>query len=421
MACQVHDLIPLIMPEQYLSRYSDPLKEEYHRRLSFVAHGNLLLCDSEATARDVMHYLKPRGRVAVTYLPVDGRFRPIPREQAIQTMARRLRLTEPYVCTVNAWDYRKNNPGIITGFAAAALPQHQLVFAGIHDEREQENLNALARRHGIGGRLLFAPFLTTEVLNCLYCGADLTLFPSLYEGFGLPVLESLSCGVPVVAGNNSALPEVLGDAGLLVDARDPQAIGSAIRRIVMDTGLRALLAGKAFQQTTRFAQERVADRLRSALLPHPFSTPRSPEEMAALAKTAVTSEAAVPDPSLQAELAVDPTHVRRKAGDMVSIRLHIRNTGAAIWMAPPGPDCVEVAADLRTFRGKEVVLDYWRRSLPHNVPPGGAATINVTFAVPTQPAAYILDFDLVHRTRGRFARHGCKHLMFKLVTTYPEV
>jgi len=264
VACQVHDLIPLVMPEQYLKRWPADLQADYGNRLRLVAGADLLLCDSQATASDVQSHLQPRGKVAVTYLSSTHPFKPMDQDVARKVIAQRLGVRDPYVLAVSGWDYRKNNPGILAGFATAALSRHRLVLVGFHNPDHVRGLQSLAQRHGIADRIIQPPFVPVEVLNSLYCGADLMLFPSLYEGFGLPVLESLLCGVPVVTGNNSSLPETLGAGGILVDPADPEAIGAAVRCIALDRNLRALLSVKGVQHAAQFTWEAVAARVRSA-------------------------------------------------------------------------------------------------------------------------------------------------------------
>lgn len=265
VACQVHDLIPLVLAEHYLHRWPLPLQEAYARRVDFVANADLLLCDSQATAGDVLARLHPKGSTTVTYLGPAAAFGPLEPAAARKLVAEQLGLTGPYILAVSGWDYRKNNPGILAGFAAAGLPDHRLVLAGFHLASPFEELRTVARTYGIAERLLFPPFLAEPLMHAVYAAADLLLFPSLYEGFGLPILEALLCGLPVVTGQTSSLPEVLGPGGLAVDAHNPQAIGEAVRRIALNPALRAEMAERGRAHAAGFTWTAAAQRIAAAL------------------------------------------------------------------------------------------------------------------------------------------------------------
>jgi glycosyltransferase involved in cell wall biosynthesis len=111
---------------------------------------------------------------------------------------------------------------------------------------------------GMNDRIRFLGYVSPSDLPVLYAGADAFCFPSLYEGFGLPVLEAMACGTPVVASNRAAVPEVAGDAAILVDPTDPAAIGRALCRVLTDSALRTDLIAKGRQRAREFTWERTA-------------------------------------------------------------------------------------------------------------------------------------------------------------------
>jgi alpha-1,3-rhamnosyl/mannosyltransferase len=139
------------------------------------------------------------------------------------------------------------------------LPASCLIVAGVWDERYPE-VKLRAAELGLGDRVIFLGPVAESDLPALYSGATLFAFPSIYEGFGLPVLEAMACGVPVVCSNVSSLPEVAGAAALLVDPLDVDGLAAAIGRVLADGNLRAELRQKGVAQAARFTWEETARR-----------------------------------------------------------------------------------------------------------------------------------------------------------------
>ena len=120
------------------------------------------------------------------------------------------------------------------------------------------NYEATVRRHSLTEKVLCPGRLSTNDLQLLYSSTDLFVFPSLYEGFGMPVLEAMACGAPVLTSNSTALAEVAGDAAVLADSRDAQALGEAMIRVLEDGPLRAALKVKGFDRAKQFSWEKAA-------------------------------------------------------------------------------------------------------------------------------------------------------------------
>jgi glycosyltransferase involved in cell wall biosynthesis len=171
----------------------------------------------------------------------------------------RLGITQPYVLFVGTVQPRKNLQRLIRAFAhvvAAGLP-HRLVIVGRMGWLT-EPIRAEVVALDLTDRIHFAGYVPDDDLPALYCGADAFAFPSLYEGFGMPVLEALACGVPVVASDTTSLPEIVGDAGVLIDPLDEAAIGDALVRVLADASLRARLAVAGPERAAHFSWERCA-------------------------------------------------------------------------------------------------------------------------------------------------------------------
>jgi glycosyltransferase involved in cell wall biosynthesis len=143
---------------------------------------------------------------------------------------------------------------------AGDLVDLQLVIAGGTGWLHEDASSAVADA-GLQGRVHFTGFVEDSDLPAIYCLATAFAFPSWYEGFGLPVLEAMACGTPVVAANNSSLPEVVGEAGLLVDAADADALASAMLRLLTDETLKARLSVAGPEQARRFTWKDAARRL----------------------------------------------------------------------------------------------------------------------------------------------------------------
>lgn len=167
-----------------------------------------------------------------------------------------------YVLCVSNRRGHKNEPAVVAAFAAAALPASvRLVFTG----EETAMLREQARSLGVGERLVFTGRVSEETLAALYRGALCLCFASLYEGFGLPIVEAFASGTPVITSNVTSMPEIAGDATLLVDPNDMNAIAAALRRLHEDSDLRAELVARGKVRMASFTWDAVADRVKAAI------------------------------------------------------------------------------------------------------------------------------------------------------------
>ncbi|HEX2515999.1 MAG TPA: glycosyltransferase family 1 protein [Chloroflexota bacterium] len=255
----IHDVIPLIIPEYVTS----PLVRLYNGLVSRGARrADLVLVDSEASRRDVLRLLGvPQERVRVVYLaPDEAVLDPVPPE-AVASVKARYGLGDSLIFYLGGLDKRKNVPALLK--ALAALPPDvpwQLFVSGRlrHDNRRLfPDLPRLAEELGIGGRVRFG-FVPDEEKGAMYRAARVFVFPSVYEGIGLDPLEALACGTPVVCSNRSSLPEVMGDAALLVDPDDSAALAGAIERVLTDEELRQDLSERGPPQAGKFTWDETA-------------------------------------------------------------------------------------------------------------------------------------------------------------------
>ena len=248
----IHDLIPLILPA-----YRGSLGVRAYTRLVVHAasRADVVLTDSHASARDILRLLGlGADRVRVAPLAADGRFRPLD-EAEISPIVARYHLPQPYLLYLGGFDVRKNVPLLLRAFQqVAAATDLSLVVAGrlpTQDSAFAPDPRPIAARLGIADRVRFVGFVPEEDKPALYAGALAFAFPSSYEGFGLPVLEALSCGTPVVVGLGSSLDEVAGPGGLAVPPTDVGELAQALLRLATEPALRQDLAAAGLAHAAR--------------------------------------------------------------------------------------------------------------------------------------------------------------------------
>ena len=258
----VHDLEWRLYP-QTMSR-----KTYYAHRLLVwpsVQKADRIVSDSESTARDLQLVLHlPASRMEVIHLGVDSAYKPQDRLVAAEYVAGRYGVSKDYVLAVGTVQPRKNLATLVEAWKILrdrVRDDCQLVVAGARGWKNTQ-LDETIRRLGLtGGEIRFLGIVPEEDLPVLYSGSSVFVFPSLYEGFGLPLVEAMACGVPVIASNTSSVPEVVGDAALLVSPTEPEAFAEAILRVRSDDSLRKALIEKGLNRAAGFGWDRAASQL----------------------------------------------------------------------------------------------------------------------------------------------------------------
>jgi len=256
-----YDLTPLAQPALF-----DPARRAAFwlaHRLA-IASSQRITVSSEVTAHDLERFFQvPRERIALIPWGVDARFAP-QADETMRSLRARLELPERYVLFLGINKPHKNLVRLIEAFAQvrARSPGDDLtlVVAGVWDPRYPE-ARELARRLELGASVRFLGPVPEADLPALYAAALAFAFPSEYEGFGLPLLEAMACGTPSMTSTTSSLPEVAGDAALLVPPTDVAAIAGALERLVTDAALRADLARRGRARALQFTWERTAERM----------------------------------------------------------------------------------------------------------------------------------------------------------------
>ncbi len=254
----VHDTFSVISDRFAPRRYGEMKKQRYREIAESDA---VIVAVSEQTKRDFMeHFGAPEGRCEVIPEGVDDGFAPRPKAE-IEAVRKRHGLTGPYLFYVGTLEYRKNVVGMISayGLLREAGLHVDLALAGGRGWGYEEIEKAIAEhpeRQGI--RLL--GYVSNDELPALYSGAACFLFPSFYEGFGLPVLEAMACGTPVVTSDRSSLPEVAGDAALMVDPDEPAEIAGAVEKVLKEDSTRERLIERGRLRAREFTWEAAARR-----------------------------------------------------------------------------------------------------------------------------------------------------------------
>ncbi len=262
----VHDLSFLRVPQFFVPGFGEYLQAAVGRAVGRTHH---ILADSYSTRRDLLELLGVDAeRVSVIYPGVEAVFQPISNAEELNRVRTRYELPERFILGLSTLQPRKNFDGLVQAFGQLLASRgEEPKIANLHlvvgggNGWMYEDLLALPERLGLGQRVHFPGFVKDDDLPALYTLADAFAFPSWYEGFGIPVLEAMACGTPVVAADNSSLPEAVGDAGLLVDAADVGALAEALGRLIADEGLREHLILAGQKQAHRFGWEASARQL----------------------------------------------------------------------------------------------------------------------------------------------------------------
>ncbi len=253
----VHDLHFLKYPDFMTANSRRYYADQIQRAVQMADH---IIAVSQATQADLVRYFSlPPERISVIYEAASEIYRPLPPE-AVREVLSRLGLEPGYILFVGTWEPRKNLPMLLRAYARLLDRRPEaplLVLAGRRGWLYQEILEWPYRLH-IADRLRWIEGPDDPTLAALYNGAAFLVFPSLYEGFGLPALEAMACGTPVAASDRGALPEVIGDAGLLLPAEDESRWAEAMEALLEDVEARERMRRKGLERAAQFSWDRAA-------------------------------------------------------------------------------------------------------------------------------------------------------------------
>jgi glycosyltransferase involved in cell wall biosynthesis len=254
----IHDLIshyfPQNMPTGSRLYFSKWMPLTYNRAQKIIAI-------SENTKRDIMSLLKiPEEKIVVIHSAVGEEFKPIEDKKKLAQVKEKFKTGEKFILDVGTLEPRKNLPFLVKAYDKALKTgkiTHNLVLTG-KKGWYYESLFELIKELKLEDKVILPGYVPDEDLPSLYNAADLFCFPSLYEGFGFPPLEALSCGTPVIASDNSSIPEVVGDAGVLLPIDDEKVWADNIVKVLTDNNLRQKLSEAGLKQAQKFSWAKTA-------------------------------------------------------------------------------------------------------------------------------------------------------------------
>ena len=254
----IHDLIPYIMPETvgkgYLLKFLKEVPE-------IIQYADAIITVSNWSKKDILKFFPiDSDKVFVTPLATDLKYKPLDREWCRYMLEKKLSIKKPFILYIGGFSPRKNVRSLIMAFSRiynSLNKDYVLVIAGsLRDEGN--SLKELCDKLQISSHVVFTGFVEEDMLPLLYNGAELFVYPSFYEGFGLPPLEAMSCGTPVITSNVSSIPEVIGDAGILIDPYDTSNLMDALVSTLNNETLKEQLSKDGLNRASQYSWKRTA-------------------------------------------------------------------------------------------------------------------------------------------------------------------
>lgn len=254
----IHDLAHEHFPEFFPPLQGARLRKQVR---SAAARADHISTISEFSASDIERtYGVLPEKISIAYQAPSEGFRPRDKQTCRQHLARNYGIQAPFILYVGRIQQRKNLPRLVEAFARLELPEIKLVIVGKKDW-QAEVLFEKVKKLGLESAVVFPGYIPDEDLPLFYNAAEVFVFPSIFEGFGLPVVESMASGVPTITSYGSSLEEVAGDGALLVDPTDVPSIADAIRRILEDAVLREQLIRRGLCRSAGLKPENFALKL----------------------------------------------------------------------------------------------------------------------------------------------------------------
>ncbi|HQF09206.1 MAG TPA: glycosyltransferase family 1 protein [Spirochaetota bacterium] len=253
----IHDLVWKLYPET-TDINSRNKKRAIVRNMN---RADLLLSVSDSTRNDLVRLLKIRKDIITLHNAADRKIFHPADPKSVTRVKKSYEITRPYILSVCTLEPRKNLATLLDAYAKVhKRVRHQLVLAGMSGWKNTK-LFEMIERHPAKHSIIVTGYVPSQDLAPLYSGADVFVFPTLYEGFGMPVLEAMQCGCPVISSTSSSIPEVAGDACVLVDPLDTEALAASMEKILSDRARRSAMTRKGLARSKQFSWEKSAARL----------------------------------------------------------------------------------------------------------------------------------------------------------------
>ncbi len=254
----IHDVAPFFAPQWYTNSAASQITRRLKEALGKT---NRIIAISNNTKKDLIKFMGLHEEIiSVIHGAVDETFYKVDDGKVITDIKKRYKIDGKFILFVGTLEPRKNLNLLITAYMKLRQKnaiEHRLVIVGKKGWTYKEIFEAVERL-GISGDVIFTGYVPDEELVLFYNAADLFVYPSFYEGFGLPPLEAMSCGTPVITSNTSSLPEVVGDAGIMIDPHDVEGLASAMEKVLHDEALRERMSKDGIDRAKLFSREKMA-------------------------------------------------------------------------------------------------------------------------------------------------------------------
>ena len=256
----IHDLIPYIMPETVGPGY---LKRFLRDMPNIIENSKGILTVSEYSKKDILKFFRgyPEDKVFVTPLSANYDFKPMDKKLCKEIINKRFSFDCPYILYIGGFSARKNVKGIIDAFSSVykSLNKKYKLLLGGSLKDEGLSLKEYAKSLNLEDDVIFTGFLENSDLPILYNGADLFVYPSYYEGFGLPPLEAMSCKTAVITSNLTSIPEVTGDSAILINPYNNTELNNSLFKALNDDAFRNELSKKGYKRSLQFSWRQTAE------------------------------------------------------------------------------------------------------------------------------------------------------------------
>ena len=255
----IHDVIPLVFPKYFPAGIKGYVNLFLQKRA--VKNIDAVICDSQTSKQDVINKLSlPEDKIQVVYLAPSEKFRPITNKEELSVVAKKYKLPENFVLYVGDVNWNKNLQNLLESIKIAKV---NLVMVGqaLADKSllQTQVLDKLIKKLNLSKKVVKTGYIPNEDLIAIYNLADLTLLPSYYEGFGLPVLESMACGTPVICSENSSLTEIAGPHAVFCEPDSPADIAQKIKKVIdLNKSQKQVLSQNLIEHASLFTWKKVA-------------------------------------------------------------------------------------------------------------------------------------------------------------------
>ena len=254
----VHDLIPYTMPETVGKGY---LKKFLRNMPQLVYDADAIITVSEYSKKDILRFFPmDEKKIFVTHLAADGKYKPLDKYKCNNVLKNHYNIDTPFILYIGGFSPRKNIKSLLISFSKIYKnldKDYKLVIVGANKKGTQILMD-IAKDLNIDSKIIFTGFVPEDHLPILYNSCETFVYPSLYEGFGLPPLEAMCCGTPVITSNVTSIPEVVGNGGLLINPNNIDELSTSLEKTLVDTLFRKNLKKKALERASIYSWENTA-------------------------------------------------------------------------------------------------------------------------------------------------------------------